>query len=88
MENTDLNDSISEENIEQIENDNLQDSTTEDKIEESDKESQMINDSQYRKSWSFFPTGVSILATQDDNKNYLGMTANSVMSISLSLIHI
>ena len=31
----------------------------------------MINDSQYRKSWSFFPTGVSILATQDDNKNYL-----------------
>ena len=44
----------------------------------------MINDSQYRKSWSFFPTGVSILATQDDNKNYLGMTANSVMSISLN----
>ena len=44
----------------------------------------MINDSQYRKSWSFFPTGVSILATQDDNENYLGMTANSVMSISLN----
>ena len=39
MENTDLNDSIDEENIEQIENDNLHDSTSEDKIEESDKES-------------------------------------------------
>ena len=39
IENTDMNDSISEENIEQIENDNLQDSTSEDKIEESDKES-------------------------------------------------
>ena len=39
MGNDDLNESISEENIEQIENDNLQDSTSEDKIEESDKES-------------------------------------------------
>ena len=44
----------------------------------------MINDSQYRKSGRCFPTGVSILATQDDNENYLGMTANSVMSISLN----
>ena len=43
----------------------------------------MINDSEYRKSWSNFPTGVSVLATRDNNNNLVGMTANSVMSISL-----
>ena len=43
----------------------------------------MINDSEYRKSWSNFPTGVSVLATRDNNKNLVGMTANSLMSISL-----
>ena len=44
----------------------------------------MINDSEYRKSWSNFPTGVSVLATRDNNNNLVGMTANSVMSISLN----
>lgn len=43
----------------------------------------MINDSEYRKSWSNFPTGVSVLATRDNKKNLVGMTANSLMSISL-----
>ena len=43
----------------------------------------MINDSEYRISWSNFPTGVSVLATRDNNKNLVGMTANSLMSISL-----
>lgn len=42
----------------------------------------MITDYQYRKSWSLFPTGVSVLATKNNNQ-FFGMTANSIMSISL-----
>ncbi|NCG35095.1 MAG: hypothetical protein GWO78_03750 [Dehalococcoidales bacterium] len=42
----------------------------------------MITDYQYRKSWSLFPTGVSVLATENNNQ-FFGMTANSIMSISL-----
>ena len=42
----------------------------------------MITDNQYRKSWSLFPTGVSVLAAKNNNK-FFGMTANSIMSISL-----
>ena len=42
----------------------------------------MITDNQYRKSWSLFPTGVSVLATKNNNQLF-GMTANSIMSISL-----
>ena len=43
----------------------------------------MIDERDFRKSWSFFPTGVSILAVRNEQNNIHGMTASSIMSISL-----
>lgn len=43
----------------------------------------MIDEMDFRKSWSFFPTGVSVLAVKNQNDFIHGMTASSVMSISL-----
>jgi len=43
----------------------------------------MIDESDFRKSWSFFPTGVSVLAVKNEQGNIHGMTASSIMSISL-----
>ncbi|MBC78571.1 MAG: hypothetical protein CL772_01040 [Chloroflexi bacterium] len=43
----------------------------------------MIDEMDFRKSWSFFPTGVSVLAVKNQNDIIHGMTASSVMSISL-----
>jgi len=43
----------------------------------------MITDIEYRKSWSLFPTGVSVLATKNNKNELFGMTANSIMSVSL-----
>ena len=43
----------------------------------------MIDEMDFRKSWSFFPTGVSILAAKNQKDSIHGMTASSVMSISL-----
>ncbi|MBA46996.1 MAG: hypothetical protein CL893_02805 [Dehalococcoidia bacterium] len=44
----------------------------------------MIDELDFRKSWSFFPTGVSVLAVKNQNDIIQGMTASSVMSISLN----
>ena len=44
----------------------------------------MIDQNEFRKSWSYFPTGVSIVATKDQEQEILGMTANSIMSGSLN----
>ena len=43
----------------------------------------MIDELEFRKSWSFFPTGVSVLAVKNKDNNFHGMTASSIMSISL-----
>ena len=44
----------------------------------------MIDELEFRKSWSFFPTGVSVLAVKNKDNNFHGMTASSIMSISLT----
>ena len=43
----------------------------------------MIDEKDFRKAWGFFPTGVSILAVKNQDNEIHGMTASSVMSISL-----
>ena len=42
----------------------------------------MIDELEFRKS-EFFPTGVSVLAVKNKDNNFHGMTASSIMSISL-----
>jgi len=42
-----------------------------------------VNPDNYRKAWSFFGTGVTVITTREADGKIHGMTANSVLSVSL-----
>ena len=42
-----------------------------------------VNPDNYRKAWSFFGTGVTVITTREPDGKIHGMTANGVLSVSL-----